>query len=179
MGDGMGVITKRGAALLLIICSLPLFAAPWVGGYRLTFDGYSDGAALANDEHLGVHIWLAPLDLPIGDPLLSVGVLFPSYGSSPGPIVEGGLEIRLFDWAGHPLSPLFRRQSAWRPTIGIGLLAPILDLEAAHLALTIHPLSFFFGEKTVSILAPRLLYEFGAETWAWAVRLVEISHSLF
>ena len=89
--------------------------------------------------------------------MISAGVLLPSYGNSPGAIVEANLEIRLFDWIGHPLSPLFRRESAYRATIAVGALFPFSDPRDVTVVMTAHPLSFFFGEKTVSILAPRLL----------------------
>lgn len=180
MGDAMKTVAKRSAIMLMVLLSsLPLAAAPWLGGYRLSFDGYSEQAALANDEHLGIHLWIAPLDVKVADPLVSVGVLLPSYGNSPGPVLEANLEIRLFDWIGHPLSPLFRRESSYRPTIAVSTLFPFSDPRDVTVVMTAHPLSFFFGEKTVSILAPRLLYEQRTERWSWAVRLVEISHALF
>ena len=166
-------------ALVLCCCCLLLAAAPWTGGYRIAFDGYAGEAMPSGDEHLGLQLWLAPFDLGVANPLVSVGMLLPVYGSAPGALVEGSLELHLFGWVDHPLSPLFRRRTAWRPTIQAGILAPLSNFCAASISVTVHPLSFFFGEKTVSVLAPRVLYDLDTHQWAWAVRLLEISHSLF
>lgn len=172
---------KRLTAVLLILCSSLLLcaAAPWTGGYRITFDGYSREAVPADDEHLGIELWLAPFDLEVANPLLSVGLLFPVYGSEPGILLEGTLELRLFSWVDHPAGCLFRRKTAWRPTIQAGILSPLSDFSSSTITVTVHPLSFFFGEKTVSVLAPRLLWDLEKGRWDWGVRLLEISHSLF
>lgn len=167
-------------ALAIALLSTPsLSAAPWIGGYRLSFDGYSSSAPLATDEHMGVHLWLAPFDMAVAKPLLSVGFVTPIYGSGPTALLEASLEVRLFDWVGHPLSGLFRRKSALSPTVGAAVIAPLADLGSSTLVLTVHPLSFFFGEKTVSVLAPRALYAWETGQWSWGIRLLEINHALF
>lgn len=167
------------AALLILCCSLLLAAAPWTGGYRIAFDGYSRDAVASGDEHLGIQLYLAPFDLPVANPLLSVGFLFPVFGSDPGPLLEGTAELRLFSWVDHPAAKLFRRKTAWRPTIQAGILSPLSDFSSSAISVTVHPLSFFFGEKTVSLLAPRLLWDLKTGRWDWGVRLLEISQSLF
>ncbi|NMA22831.1 MAG: hypothetical protein GX938_04910 [Spirochaetales bacterium] len=165
--------------LILILCMASVIAAPWIGGYRITFDGWADTAPFSADEHLGVHLYLAPFGLAIADPLISVGVAIPAHGSEPGPLLEGSLEIRLFSWNNHPTSGLFRRPTAWRPTVQVGLITPIRSFDSAELTVGFHPLNFFFGEKSVSVLAPRMLYDFDKGSLSWGIRLLEISHALF
>jgi hypothetical protein len=115
----------------------------------------------------------------VANPLLSFGLLVPVYGGDPGILLEGAVELRLFSWVDHPLATLFRRKTAWRPTIQAGILSPLSDFSSSSITVTVHPLSFFFGEKTVSVLAPRLLWDLETHRWDWGIRLLEISHSLF
>lgn len=168
------------AVLLLCVLILPAAAGidtPWYGGYRLSFDGYGAGALPGEKEALGLHLFVTPIALKTLEPVLSVGIIRPVRRGDF--FLESSAEIRLFTLLNHPFQGLFRRDTAWRPALQVGALTPFTDPKQSELLLTLSPFSFFFGEKTVSVLAPRFLYDPRSQRWQWGIRLLEISQSLF
>jgi hypothetical protein len=166
--------------LLFSALVIPVFGgidAPWIGGYRISFDGYGDGSLPGEKEVLGLHLFVTPIPLKTLEPVLSVGITRPVRRGDF--FVESSAEVRLFTLLNHPFRGLFRRDTAWRPALQVGALTPLADPKQSELLVTFAPFSFFFGEKTVSVLAPRFLYDPRSQTWQWGLRLLEISQSLF
>lgn len=172
-----------GIIIVLIFCGVTVLNSastpPWLGGYRLSIDGFSEISPFANDEHMGFHLFFSLTDWDFLNPFFFVGLLHPIYNSEPHTLLEAGVDLRLLVIHKHPFAGLFRRESAWTPTIQVGLISPLKELDALNLAVTLHPFSFFFGEKTISILAPRYTYQWQGGTSSWAIRLLEITQSLF
>jgi hypothetical protein len=114
--------------LVLLLASSALFSAPWLGGYRLSFDGYQDRAG----QYYGVHLHFEPLWGKTFGLGLSIGGAT-SFGlSDPSSLFETSIEIRALDVE----HMLFRRPSTWRQ---------------------FDPFVFFFGEKTIKVLGLRFL----------------------
>lgn len=172
---------KRTTVILILLSLLltPLTARPWLGGYTISFDGYSEDALASADEQIGIHLTLMPLQFGWFTPILSLGVLIPIFESSVGPLVEGSLSVPIFSTTNHHFASLFQRPSAWEPALQMSFLNTVRGAPRSTWAWSIHPFVFYFGEKRISLLAPRLLYETEESRFSWGVRLLEISHALY
>ncbi len=149
----------------------------WTWGYRVTLDGFS---TLPENEYLGAHIIVDPLQGKTFSPFLSAGVLMPVFS---GPIKESYLEVSggvtLFHLHDHPLDSLFLRRSTLAPKIEAGMIAPVHAFSQSLISVTASPVTFFFGGRTVSILGLRYLRDLGKQQSGWGVRLFDITHYLF
>ncbi|MFA5699312.1 MAG: hypothetical protein WC954_06230 [Sphaerochaeta sp.] len=152
-----------GVIITIVLLSSSLWAAPWLGGYRLSFDGYEG----QEGQYYGVHLYVEPVwGTNLGLGFAAGGST--SFGlSSPSSQFEASAEI-------HALSVetmLFRRPSQWRIALSGGIST---DFDSYHYWGQIDPFVFFFGEKTVKVLGLRLL-----DDRSWAIRLLEITHYFF
>ncbi|NLZ77097.1 MAG: hypothetical protein GX911_03920 [Spirochaetales bacterium] len=153
---------KRSFLMMLpvLLATSVLFGAPWLGGYRLSFDGYRDRPG----QYYGLHLHLEPLWGSVG---LDVGGAT-SFGlSEPSSYFEASVEIGALNVR----HMLFRRPSTWRIALGGGV---VTDFGTCHGYVRLDPFVFFFGEKTVKVLGLRLL-----DDRSWALRLLEITHYFF
>lgn len=145
----------------------------------MSLDGFGEDAPFASDAHLGLHAYLAPFGKQAFDPVLSVGVLFPMYGNPPGVLFQAELGMPVATVADHPFTRMFRRDSAWVPSLHGGVVASLAEYDAVALTLTVQPLLFDFGEKTVGILGMHLIYDWLRSNWRWGIRLVQVSQALY
>lgn len=149
--------------LVLLLASSALFSAPWLGGYRLSFDGYQDRAG----QYYGVHLHFEPLWGKTFGLGLSIGGATSFGFSDPSSLFETSIEIRALDVE----HMLFRRPSTWQIALKGGI---ITSFEKYHWYGQFDPFVFFFGEKTIKVLGLRLL-----DDRSWALRLLEITHYFF
>lgn len=149
--------------LMLLLTTTALFSAPWLGGYRLSFDGYQDQGG----QYYGAHLYVEPLwgrNLGLG---VSIGGATSFALSSPPSLFESSVELHALDLEHN----LFRRPSTLRVSLRGGV---VTDFESYNLFVQLDPLVFFFGEKTIKVMGLRLL-----DDRSWALRLLEITHYFF
>ncbi len=90
-----------------------------------------------------------------------------------------GADIPLFRLQKHPFASLFRRHSAYAPTVGVSMIFDLRATEFVAATVTLQPLMFDFSDKQIGILGARVLWDREKETWGWGIRLFEISHYLW
>ena len=180
---GVGVVMIRHK-ILLIICSLlliaqVLFAAPWSIGYRVALDGYH-AQQFSSEDYMQFSAVYEPFQDSTLRPSINAGVAFPldaedSYHTA----LSIGMESALFVWHDHPFQHLFRRDSALMPRWNVSLLLDVQTISLTTATIMVHPFSFHFGDKYISIVSPALVKDVSQKRWGWALRLFEITHYIW
>lgn len=170
---------RKWFLLLIMGISLQLSAAsPWVGGYRASLDGFSN---LPDTEYLGAYLFIEPLQGRPASPHISAGLLAPVFSKTPfqGIYLDIHCGITLFHFQDHPFDSLFLRRSTLAPRIQAGMLASLQEISTPLISLEIQPLSFFFGNRTVSVLGVRMLMDPWESQASWGVRIFDIGYYIF
>ncbi len=152
----------------------------WKGGYRATLDGFSALSAFTDGEYGGVHLYLDPFQRKYFSPSVSVGSIFSIF---PSELKDYYAEIHaalvVASLRNHLLVPLMKRPSYHAPRMQAGIVLPFTRPGEPIVSFIAEPLNFFFGEKYISILGFRLLYDPSAGETGWGVRIFDISHMFF
>lgn len=156
----------------------PLVAAPWVGGYAISIDGYH-GATYEDHEYWNVDIITNIVPGNGYTPAVRLGFRFPPLGYNSRSFLTLGAETTVAVWREHPLRDFFRRSSAYAPKVGASIAFALGEMSWAATEIEIAPLRLQFGDKSVSVLALRALYDVLSEQWGWGVRIFEIQHFLW
>ena len=153
--------------------------SPWTGGYRLRFEGFSDKASLSDAEYIHLGLFTTPFHWRMFNPTLSAGFSSALSATQRSNIFEGALEFRLSSVHKHILSNVFRRNSTWTPAIGASYMIELEKKGRQSLHIYAKPFSFSFGEKTISVLGIRILFDIEDKRIGWGIQVLEISQFLF
>lgn len=158
--------------ILSIITGGTLLASPWGGGYRIAFDGFVIDS-IATTEYLSIELNLRLF--PSG-PSLQSGL---AMSAGEHLLVTFGTDVPLFRLQKHPFESLFRRSSAYAPTLGFSTMFDTESMQFVTTSMVLQPFLFDFSDKQVGILGIHVLWDIDTGSWGWGLRLFEISHYLW
>lgn len=148
----------------------------WKGGLSVTLDGFGVHDAFNDGEYAGVHLYIDPFQRNVLSPSLSAGTIFPIF---PSGMKDFYADIHAAVVLTTVRNQIFLRPSMLAPRIQAGALVPASGFQDALVSFLAEPLNFFFGEKYVSILGFRLLYDPVSRETTWGMRLFDVSHMFF
>lgn len=166
-------------SLVLLCFTFPLVASPWSGGYRVGVDGYHV-KSFSSHEYFMFSGLYEPFGLVGVHPSVHLGVLVPTVFQGGGhPQLVFGAGSGLFVLHQHPFKAMFRRDSAMVPRLESSLFFDLGGDGVTAASVALHPFSFHWGDKYISILGATVVRDFQHDAWGWGIRLFEISHYLW
>lgn len=172
---------KRFYVLFLFCCFflLVLPAAPWKGGYEVSFSGY-DHEQMSESNTFSARLNFLLFQCPYGQAVFSVGGNLSNPRYSPvDRYIDTSFSYALQAFPGTPLADFLIRDAAWYMALEAGLLIPPQTIEETKLYVSVSPLILYFGDKLVSVASPIAVYDFASQKMGWGVSLVRITHRLW
>ena len=168
--------------LLLMVTTLaPLPGAPvWSGGYRYGLAGYDGLQPFSSAEYLEVGLFMEPFDWSMLNPRIALGAQIPLVPLSQELVwLNLQLEFPLVTIKDNLLDKLLRHESDFIPSLQVEALFSPWDGLPVFVVLAAKPFSWFFGDKTVTLLSPRMYWNPLSEQLGWGLRLFEFSQFLW
>ena len=168
--------------LLLLVATLsPLIGSPvWTGGYRYGLAGYDGLIPFSSAEYLEVGLFLEPFDWSVLNPRFALSAQIPLVPPSQAPVwLNLQVEFPLVTIKDNLLDKVLRHESDFIPALQVEALFNLWDGTHTYIVLAAKPFSWFFGDKTVTLLSPRIYWNPLSEQLGWGLRLIEISQFLW
>lgn len=167
--------------LILVTTLSPLICSPvWTGGYRYALAGYDGLLPFSSAEYLEVGLFLEPFHWNVLNPRIALSAQIPLVPLTDEPIwLDLQVELPLFTVKDNPLDRMLRHESDFIPALQVEALVNPWDSPQAFIVLAAKPFSWFFGDKTVTLLSPRMYWNPPSNQLGWGLRLFEISQFLW
>jgi hypothetical protein len=167
--------------LLLVTILSPLPGAPvWIGGYRYSLSGYDGSNSFSSAEYLEIGLFIEPFNWRVLNPRIALSTQIPLVPSGSEPVwFDLQVEIPLFTFKDNPLDALLRHESDFIPSLQIEAMFNPWASPGVFIVVAAKPFSWFFGDKTVTLLSPRMYWNPHLDYLGWGLRLFEISQFLW
>jgi hypothetical protein len=152
---------------------------PWFGGVYTGFCGFSKQTGLPAAEYLAIGLFAEPLSIPVLNPALFCGVLFPvAPPNTDGMRVQIAGELTIFDLPVSFLKNRFYITSSWSPGVGAQYLFAF-DHRPSSFSALIAPFRVRVGDGVFTICSIELFLARGVGLQGWGFTLFKTSLFLF
>lgn len=167
--------------LLMVTILFPLPGAQvWTGGYRYGLAGYDGLEPFSSAEYLELGLFIEPFNWRVLNPRMALSAQIPLVPPSEEPLwLNLQVEVPLFTIKDNPLDKMLRHESDCIPALQVEVLFSPWDSSKIFIILAAKPFSWFFGDKTATLLSPRIYWSPSSETFGWGLRLFEFSQFLW
>ncbi len=174
-------LSLLGILSLLTFMLSPLSGSPtWTGGYRYALAGYDGLEPFSSAEYLEVGLFIEPFDWSMLNPRVAVGAQLPLVPLGNEPVwLNLQVEVPVGRIKDHFIDGLLRHESDFIPSLQVEALFSPWDGSKTFLVLAAKPFSWFFGDKTVTLLSLRMYWNPSSDDLGWGLRLFEISQFLW
>ncbi len=167
--------------LLMVTILSPLQGAQvWTGGYRYGLAGYDGSNPFSSAEYLELGLFIEPFNWRMLNPRMALSAQIPLVPPGSEPVwLDLQVEIPLLIIKDNPLDALLRHESDFIPSLQVEAMFSPWASSEVFIVVAAKPFSWFFGDKTVTLLSPRMYWNLQSAQLGWGLRLFEISQFLW
>jgi hypothetical protein len=157
--------------------SVPLYSEdkPRLAGLSVSSEGFSSDSRLRPAEWISYSLFLDPLQLPVFNPALHIGLLFPLFPFAAGEaFINAEADITLFTG---PVfyAPIFGAYSAYAPALQAAVLIPV-DSSQLLYSISFSPLRFKSGDASFGFFQTGFLFDSCLKYSGWRLALFDFSY---